>query len=304
MLRSTGGAASALLIAGLLSQVARPAQKPLTLHVAVTDAELTRPVRGLTASDFEVLVDDTPAPIETFESGAASLALVALFDVSASVDFRSLELSKDFSPDIEHDLLPRLGGNDRFAVGVFGARVSLSGFLPDDPKARTLAAQKLFKDRSVGLNGPSRIWDAVDDAATALAGEPGRRAIVLVTDGEASGNRVGLDDLIRHAQTDDVAICVIASGSSANSPKGPWYAAGATPDALLRRLAADTGGLFVIDDVGDQFRPRKPGRFFSPLLEALRQTYAIRVRVPDTNSPHRLDVRVRQAADVHVRARW
>jgi hypothetical protein len=303
MFRSPGGIGSALLVAGLLSQVAPPAQKSLTLHVAVTDAELMRPVRGLTASDFEVLVDDAPAPIETFESGAASLALVTLFDVSASVDFRALELSKDFSPDIEHDLLPQLGRTDRFALGVFGARVSLSGFLPDDRKARTLAAQKLFKDRSVGLNGPSRIWDAADDAVTALSREPGRRAIFLVTDGEASGNRVGLDDLIRHAQLADVAMCVIASGSTALSPRGSWSAYGATPDVLLRRLAAETGGLFVIDDVGDQFRPRKPGRFFAPLVDALHQTYAISVRTPESSSAHRVDVRVKQG-DVHVRSRW
>jgi VWFA-related protein len=304
MHRAPGGFGSALLVAGVLSQVPSPAQKSVSVHVAVTDAELTRPVRGLTASDFEVLIDDAPARIETFESGAPSLALVTLFDVSASVDFRTLELSKDFSSDIEHDLLPPLGKDDRFAVGVFGARVSLSGFLPDDRKTRVLTAQKAFKDRSIGLNGPSRIWDAADEAVTALAGERGRRAIVLVTDGEASGNRVGLDDLIRHAQTADVAVCVIASGSPASNPKGAWAVTNATPDALLRRLAGETGGLFVIDEVGDQFRPRKPGRFFSPLVEALRQTYTLGIRAPDANSSHRLDVRVRQGGDVHVRASW
>jgi hypothetical protein len=35
----------------------------------------------------------------------------------------------------------------------------------------------------VGLNGPSRIWDAVDDVISALEKEPGRRAVILVTDG-------------------------------------------------------------------------------------------------------------------------
>src|SRR5262249_47381388 len=131
----------------------------------------------------------------------------------------------------------------------------------------------------------------------------GRRAMFLMTDGEASGNRIGLSDLIRHAQSADVAICVIASGSPANSPKGPWAAAG-TPDGLLRRLAAETGGLFVIDDVGDLFRTRKPGRFFAPLVDALRLSYTVDVRTPETSSDHRLAVRVKQGGDVHVRAGW
>ena len=196
------------------------------------------------------------------------LSLVLLLDVSASVDLRTLELPRDISREIETGLLARLTTADRFGVGAFGNTLKFSGFLPDDSRTRAAGVRAAFKDRSVGLNGPSRIWDAVDDVISALEKESGRRAVIVLTDGYASGNRLGVADVIRRAQTTGVAVAVIANGG--------WVVPSrilvplATPRTALERLTAGTGGLLVLDDVGDSFRPRHPGHFFEAILARLR----------------------------------
>jgi hypothetical protein len=191
-----------------------------------------------------------------------------LCDVSASVDFRQLELPHDISREIDGDLRSRLTPADRLGIAVFGATMKFGGFLPDDRGVRLSAIRAAFKDRSVGLNGPSRIWDAVDGSIAALEQESGRRAVILLTDGEASGNRLGLADVIRHAQAAKVAVSVIANGGWV---AGPATAPGPTPRNALERLTADTGGTLVLDNVGDTFRARHPGRFFEAILASLRR---------------------------------
>ena len=196
------------------------------------------------------------------------LSLVLLLDVSASVDFRQLELPRDVSREIEGDLLSRLTPADRIGIGVFGATMKFSGFLPDDRGMQNSAIRTALKDRSVGLNGPSRIWDAVDGGISAVENAPGRRAVIVLTDGYASGNRLGLADVIRHARAAKVSVSVIANGPWVVWPGPP---AAPQPRSALERLTAGTDGMLVLDNVGDSFRARHPGRFFEAILASLRR---------------------------------
>lgn len=120
----------------------------------------------------------------------------------------------------------------------------------------------------MGLNDASRIWDAVDLGVSALESEAGRRAIVLLTDGEASGNRLGVADVIRHARASNVAVSVIGSGGWVLSMDLPTR--GPTPRSALEALTSETGGMLVFDAGGDKFRRRNPGQFFERIVEALR----------------------------------
>ncbi len=222
---------------------------------------------GLAATAAIALLTTGVAGARHQSAKPAPLSVILLLDVSASVDFRSLELPRDVSASIDGDLLGRLAPEDRFGAGVFGNTMKFSGFLPGDRKARATAIRALLKDRSVGLNGPSRIWDAVDAAVSVLETQAGRRAIVLLTDGCGSGNRLSLAGAIAHAKTSDVAVSIIGSGG--------WVvpatrAVDHTPRSALEKLASETGGVLVTDQVGDTFRPRQPGRFFEDILAKLR----------------------------------
>jgi hypothetical protein len=210
-------------------------------------------------------------PVASQRAAVAPLSLVLLLDVSASVDFRVLELPTDLSGVVDSDLLGRLTPGDRFGVATFGATMKFSGFLPDDRKTRTAAVRAALRDRSVGMNGPSRIWDALDEVITILEKESGRRAIILQSDGYSTGNRVGLAGVIRRAQAANVAVSVIANRVHEDEVKRedvPSALGSAWP--LLERLATETRGILKIDNFGDTFRPRKPGRFFEDMLAHLR----------------------------------
>jgi hypothetical protein len=197
----------------------------------------------------------------------APVSLVLMLDLSASVDFRLLELPRDVSGDIDGDLLSRLTPADRFGIGVFGATAKFSGFLQGDRRARAAAVRAALEDRSVGLNGPSRLWDAIHEMVTVLQAEPAPRGIFVITDGYASGNRLGLQDVIDHARAAEVRLSVIANRIHEDKTgPGPL----GSQRGLLERLTLETGGSLAVDDLGDAFRRRRPGRFFERLLARLR----------------------------------
>jgi len=295
------------LAAAVFSTVAtgRPpsgsAQTQTSLVVGVTMAGSLRPVLDLRAADFSATIDGRTAPVSSIAAGPLTLSMVLLFDISASANFRFLEPPQDFTSEVDANLLSHLAPADRFAAGVFGDTVSISGFSTADRRRQLAAVRQGFKNTVIGRNGPSRIWDAVDSAVTALADQPGRRAIILVTDGQASGNRLGLAAVIKHGQSADVAVCVIASGSGFMEPL-PLQRSLLTPYDALIRLASETGGVRVADAVGDSFRPRHPERFFGELLDVLRNSYVLEVAAPASGGLHTVEVRVTSGAQTHVRS--
>jgi hypothetical protein len=276
-------------------------QTRTSLVIAVTMAESLRPVLGLRATDFSATIDGRTAPVSAISAAPLTLSIVLLFDISASANSRFLEPPQDFTSEVDANLLSHLAPADRFASGVFGDNVSISGFSAGDRRSQLAAVRQGFKNTVIGRNGPSRIWDAVDSAVTALADQPGRRAIILVTDGQASGNRLGLAAVIKHAQAADVAVCVVASGSGFIEPLPPQRSLLTPYDALIR-LASETGGTRTADAVGDTFRPRHPERFFGGLLDVLRNSYVLEIDAPAISGLHTVEVRVASGAQAHVRS--
>jgi hypothetical protein len=289
---------SAVVTGGALSGTG---QMQTLFVVGVTRAESLRPVLGLRASDFSATIDGRTAPVSSIAATPLTLSIVLLFDISASANSRFLEPPQDFTSEVDANLLSHLAPADRVATGVFGDNVSISGFSAGDRRSQVAAARQGFKNTVMGRNGPSRIWDAVDSAVTALADQPGRRAIILVTDGQASGNRLGLAAVIKRAQAADVAVSVIASGSGFIEPL-PLQRSLLTPYDALIRLAGETGGVRVADAVGDTFRPRHPERFFEGLLEVLRNSYILEIAAPDMSGLHTVEVRVASGGQTHVRS--
>ncbi len=200
---------------------------------------------------------------------APGLSLVLLIDVSASTDFRAGSPPRNVSDAIDAALLSRLTADDRFGVAGVGATAQFSGFLAADRRTRLSAVRRVFQDRTVGLNGPSRVWDAVDDALAQLETVPQPRAIVLMTDGRATGNRLGLDAIIQHARSAGVVVSVLGSGSSRSAVRHGYPEL--EPHLGLERLARETGGVFRADELGDTFRERRPRGHLEAIVEFLRK---------------------------------
>jgi len=92
--------------------------------------------------------------------------------------------------------------------------------------------------------GASPLWDSLDVVVRAVAQDPGRRAILVLTDGRATGNRIGVNTLVADANAFGVSIWPIAYGPS------EWYLPDrdgriTDPSQLLSQLAKATGGRFT-----------------------------------------------------------
>jgi hypothetical protein len=99
-------------------------------------------------------------------------------------------------------------------------------------------AEALLDERG----GPSPIWDALDKAVAVLQPRPEPRVVILLTDGEATGNVLPFTDIFDRVRGAGIAIFILAprwTGLSGPSKAGP------DPSARLRQLADATCGGYL-----------------------------------------------------------
>ena len=120
----------------------------------------------------------------------------------------------------------------------------------------------------MGSNGGTDLYDAVYATChDELAGEAGRKAIILLTDAEDTGSKVSLQDSIEAAQRSDTVIHVLRLSDE------PFYmqmGIGYSGASVARKMAEDTGGREI------EVRSEKSlEKAFDLISEELRSQYAI-----------------------------
>jgi VWFA-related protein len=109
--------------------------------------------------------------------------------------------------------------------------------------------------------GATALYDVILRSIEMLGKQPGRRAIVVFSDGEDQGSHASLGDVERRLQASDVTLYMIGQGR------------GVQVDALktvMQRLVEPTGGLALFTDNIDQLH-----NAFSDLLEELSNQYLL-----------------------------
>jgi von Willebrand factor type A domain len=244
------------------------------------------PATGLRREDFELRVDGRIRPIEAFATDGGPLSVVLLLDVSDSVGFGRT----GFSRAADRSFVRRLRPRDRGSIGAIARQTRVGAWAAgDSPELREQARSALRTPDDL-RSGPSPIWDAVDAALDALESEVGRhRAIVIVSDGRATGNVHGLTEVAERAMREGVSISAIAIMPPPLRPKvipqTPSTVARIRPDALLGLLADDTGGTKSECDAGCA----------GPLarsIDSLFASYALTFLSDDDGRLHDVDVRV------------
>jgi len=137
---------------------------------------------------------------------------------------------------------------ERFSVSTFREHVELDLDFTADRDAVRKAGRKLLDipDSDVTRYGPSPIWDAVNAAVEGLKPLPGRRSVILVTDGNASGNHIGVDDAAHRAATAGIVINVIDVLPDYDLRQADGSTITIRPSVFVQRLAATTGGTFLV----------------------------------------------------------
>jgi VWFA-related protein len=266
------------------------------VDVAVEQAD-GRPSRDLTRDDFEIVADGVPRPVEFFAAGDLPLSLVLMLDVSDSMESR---IERDeLETAIEKFFVGGLSAQDTVRIGAFAKSLTLSPPFRANLRGLLAAARTALRPRKTDSFGPSPIWDAVYTSVGALVAEEGRRAVVLVTDGRASGNRRSLEEVAVYATLAAVSINIVGQDSDLvlfqQGTSGIRVRAGAS----LEWLAAATSGRYI----PDRGHPANVGLLLSQLVADLHARYTLGFAPAAWDGQiHPLEVRAKRH-DLRVRAR-
>ena len=200
---------------------------------------------------------------------------------------------------------------DRLRVGSFSGRTILNPAFTSDAVELVSAVRAAFDMPEGDRYGPSAIWDAVDGAIGLLREEASARAVVVVTDGRATGNRLGLAEVIRRAQAASVAVNVIGQGRAVTEAQDAETGVLIAPEVPMRKLTDETGGIYLADgpartSAAQYARgiviPAEPGVLLSEIISRLHRRYTLGFTA-HVGEPRlrQLEVRVRRQG-VRVRA--
>jgi von Willebrand factor type A domain len=164
-----------------------------------------------------------------------ALDVVLMIDVSQSVAYGVVKRDRLLVSDAGAALADAMQPGDAARIGTFGDSIVLDTQRLHDGAAIRSAAAALGEH----IGGASPIWDALLSAASALEDGSGRRAIVVVTDGRSTANRIGFAEALGRLQEARIPVFVVSLDRNARPVPDPG--------ARLMKLAEATGGtcLFV-----------------------------------------------------------
>jgi VWFA-related protein len=297
----------AVSIAGWLSAVAvalvhaqqtarfRSSIDTVEVHVTVRAPDGTF-MRGLTKGDFEILDNGRRRETTVFSTDVQTITLALLVDRSASVDEKWSELTV-----AAEAFVGALHADDRAAFSTLSWDCL--------PFTRDKAELSRMLRSQVQHDVASPVWHAASRMIDRLAHEGGRRALLLLSDGEDYARSLGhlasryqgpckyaghdgtvmpLEDVIAQAERTGVMVYTVTVDLAGLS----------TRDAELRRLARESGGERYRLSQESELAPA-----FRRIVDELHHQYLLGF-VPDAfdGQRHTIDVRVARLG-VTVRAR-
>lgn len=209
-------------------------------------------VDGLEATDFVVEEDGKAQELRRFERiRDQPIRAGLIIDTSLSMETKLREVEKAAYRFLETVLQPR----DRAAVITFN----------DKPKL----AVKFTNERSIlagglaGLQaeGETALYDSLLFGLHYFSGITGKRALIVLTDGEDSASAYQYDDVLEFARHAGISIYMIGLGLTSNQQE---------TRSKLGRLASETGGAtFYIENAGQL------GRIYDDIQLELRSQYLL-----------------------------
>ena len=291
------GRSLVVVTAGCLTCVLTAASSPplpqpspiVMVDVGVEDAD-GHPVTGLTQDEFQIIAGGAARPIESFAAGQERpLSLVLLFDVTISME--ALTERKMVRTGVEKWFVDKLAPHDRVQVGSIARRTSIGPVISSNRKVLLSAVRQALDPREEDTYGPSPIWDGIDLAVAALAKAEGRRAVVLVTDGRATGNRLNPEAAAVRAMAEGVVVSVLGEDWEMTIRQDATTGVRVRPGVALDRIANATGGLYL----RDRAMPSAPGPILERLLADLHARYTLGFTPPVRDGKlHDLDIRIRR----------
>lgn len=272
---------------------------------SVTDRQ-NRYLADLAKEEIEILENDQRQEIFTFRKEFdLPLTLAMLVDVSRSERY-TLPLLKDAGGSFVDSVLR--AGKDTAAVIRFEGEATVVQSLTTNPSRVRRGLEEIsyiappppsvFGGATPPINGRSRqggtsLWDSVSATCSGLlAGEPGRKTIILLTDGQDTTSRMKIADAIDEALRAEVVIYSIGIGDSGF---------GGVNEGALKKLSESTGGRAVFPK-----RSRDLNEAFIELEQDMRQQYLLAYEPKNEASDgsfRKIEIRVASRKEVRIRHR-
>jgi Ca-activated chloride channel family protein len=257
----------------------RAAARLVEVYATVTDGR-GRYIDNLSSDQFTVLDEHDPQRITAFESQGSEVSCALLLDTTGSMQL-ALPSLKSAALKLIGDLRPA----DSVAVYSFSESVTELQALSTDKAAAKRAVLR------AQAQGQTALYDALTLVAHDLASRPGKKVIVLFTDGKDNASTLTAETAITRAKAVGIPVYTIAEGEAVTEP---------VLVAQLASISKATGGeSFVIRNAGEI------GRVFEKVSEDLAHGYLLSFPPPSTenNEWRTIEVSVStRGAKVHARA--
>jgi VWFA-related protein len=227
-----------------------PPRQPFTFESSVDVVSVTAVVqdksghfvRGLGPSDIEVLEDGVRQQVAHFREASGPGEKVPLSVVLVLDSSGSMKNSLHFLQEAAVTFVQKLEDKDKALVVQFNEGVKASAEFSGDTDRLEQLVEALQAWGGTSLN------DAIHYALNRVRDEPGRKAVVVFTDGADTTSTLKENEVIDYARAVEVTVyCVGIRGEfglHARSPRG-----------FLRKIAKETGGAFFFPDrVGELVR--------------------------------------------------
>jgi VWFA-related protein len=249
--------------------------KTFEVRLPVTVTQKDKMIAGLTRGDFVVLEDGVPQEITFFsdEKSNPPVFVGVLMDTSPSAAGK-LKFSKEAAANFFYTVVQLR--KDKGAFMTFDNEVKL---LQDFTDKHDLLKKAVDDVKKTGSQTAlyDAIWQFSDEK---LRSVPGRRVIVVITDGDDTFSRAELIDAIDIAQRTETTIFGISTKAGFLGSV-PGVEAGTVKDKgdkLLTQLAEQTGGQAFF--TGDMIELE---RAFKRISQELRSQYILTYRPANQN---------------------
>jgi VWFA-related protein len=258
-------------------------------------------IPSLGKDDFQIFEDGKPQTIKYFNAESnLPLTLGILIDSSGSQQ-RVLDMEKEVGGEFLQEILrPK---DEAFVIS-FDVNVDLLQDFTNSVHDLKVALNKA-RINTGGGGGPlpglgggpiptsnprgTLLYDAIYLAShDELSHEVGRKAMIILTDGEDQGSQLRIKDAIEASQKSDAIVYVLLIAD-----RGFYGLGGYSGDREMKKLAEETGGRVI--DVGNKIEKLKQA--FQQISQELRSQYNI--GYTPTNSKHdatfrKVEIRTKQ----------
>ena len=172
-----------------------------------------RLVPDLVRDDFEVYDNGKLQTLTQFDNQATPITVAVMLDTSGS-----MTLALDLVKQAAEQFFMRLPSGGRGKVGAFNDKLEIH---PDQGLPFTNNRDQLIRMmKELDFGYPTRLFDALDFGMEQLRGVEGRKIVLVFTDGDDTGSKMGSGDVLDRARAEEVMIYSIGLENEYTSTGG------------------------------------------------------------------------------------